>query len=142
KLILPVDHNFLNHDQIGFTLQGVFTQINDETKLLEIQVHKDGRLHDDMDGNFMEFKRYLRLKHYIMSFSPRIPIKYSQDDLNRKPLMKISLQTNVMRKGVVGDVPSTIQSYHSDMEGHGKLPLSIACIARGNNCTIKLTFSS
>src|SRR6185503_12653026 len=105
-LVLPVSHKTLNPlenlfeiDKIGFTLGEVFTQINDQTKLLEIQVQKDGRLHNDMDGNFMEFKRYLRLKYYIMSFSPRIPIKYSQDDLNRNPLMKISFQTNVMMQG-------------------------------------------
>src|SRR4029078_99882 len=126
----------------GFTLGEVFTQINDQTKLLEVQVLKDGRLRDDVDGNFMEFKRYLRLKYYIMSFSPRIPIKYSQDDLNRNPLIKISFQTNVMLRGETADVPSTIQSYHSDMEGHQKLPLSIPCITGRTNCTIKLTFST
>src|SRR4029079_1421786 len=126
KLVLPVELRLLHfNDKIGFTLGEVFTQINDQTKLLEVQVQKDGRLHDDMDGNFMEFKRYLRFKHYIMSFSPRIPIKYSQDDLNRNPLMKISFQTDIIMKGVSKSVPSTIQSYHSDMEGHQKLPLSI-----------------
>src|SRR4029078_5921652 len=112
----------------GFTLGEVFTQINDQTKLLEVQVLKDGRLRDDVDGNFIEFKRYLRLHYYIMSFSPRIPIKYSQDNLNRNPLMKISFQTNIMMNGNRKLVPSTIQSYHSDMEGHQKLPLSIGCI--------------
>ena len=118
KLVLPVEHKNLENDTIGFTLGEVFTQIDDQTKLLEVQVQKDGRLHDDMDGNFMEFKRYLRLKHYIMSFSPRIPIKYSQDDLNRNPFMKISFQTNVMLEGSPVVVPSTIQLYHSDLEGH------------------------
>src|SRR5688500_11573421 len=127
-LVLPVRHENLKDDKIGSTLGEVFTQINDETKLLEVQVQKDGRLHDDVDGKFMEFKRYLRLKHYIMSFSPRIPIKYSQDDLNRNPLMKISFQTNVLMKERTRVFPSTIQSYHSDMEGHQKLPLGTACI--------------
>src|SRR5207253_6263499 len=69
RLVLPVDHQFLLNDRIGWTHREVFTQINDQTRLLEVQVLKDGRLHDDMDGNLMELKRYLRLKHYIMSFS-------------------------------------------------------------------------
>src|SRR5918996_1582762 len=45
-------------------------------------------------------------------------------------------------KEVVKAVPSTIQSYHSDMEGHQKLPLSIGCINRRTSCTLKLTFST
>src|SRR5918996_6479809 len=45
-------------------------------------------------------------------------------------------------KEVVKAVPSTIQSYHSDMEGHQKLPLFIGCIFGYTNCTIKLTFST
>src|SRR6185437_10197176 len=110
KLVLPVSHKKLKNDTIGFTLGEVFTQINDQTKLLEVQVQKDGRLHDDVDGNFMAFKRYLRFTHYIMSFSPRIPIKYSQDDLNRNPLMKISFQTNILMKQIWITLSSTIQS--------------------------------
>jgi hypothetical protein len=86
RLVLPVELKFLfNHSLIRLTLREVFTQINDETKLLEVQVLQDGRIVDDMDGNVIEFKRYLRMRYYIMSFSPRIPIKYSQDDLNENP---------------------------------------------------------
>src|SRR6185503_19188595 len=62
KLVLPITHENLRYDKIGFTLAEMFTQVNDETKLLELQVQKDGTLHDDVDGKFMEFKRYLRLK--------------------------------------------------------------------------------
>src|SRR5437763_11168761 len=46
RLDLPVDHKFLFGDRIGFTLREVFTQINDQTKLLEVQVQKDGRIVD------------------------------------------------------------------------------------------------
>src|SRR5215469_12288034 len=47
-----------------------------------------------------------------------------------------------MVKEIFQTLPSTIQSYHSDMEGHHKFPLSIACIVGNTNCTIKLTFST
>ena len=45
-------------------------------------------------------------------------------------------------KGTTQTIPSTIQSYHSDLEGHQKLPLSIPCIYGHTSCTIKLTFST